>query len=439
MTAPLRRVLFLTYYFPPSGGPGVQRALKFAKYFPEFGWQPTVLTVNPEDASYPDRDESLLDEIPPDVRVEPTRAWDPYAVYARLLGKTKSETVGVGSFGESGKSWKQQVAKWVRANLFIPDARVGWVPFAVNKGREILRATPHDALLTTGPPHSTHLAGLMLSRQFNLPWVADFRDPWTDIDFAHQLPTTWLARTVDAALERKVLRRASAVTVVSPTWKRGLEERVPGRYQVIWNGFDPADFPSAEAGEQQEQFYITYVGSLNAARNPEALWQALRTLGAPSQMPELRVRFIGSVDPSVLARAQSLGLESIIQIQPYVPHAEAVREMQQSSILLLLINDVPNQQGIIPGKVYEYLAAARPVLAIGPPAGDSAAVLSRTGGGQMIGYEDVEGVRAYVERHYAAWRAGAPLQGASRAAALQFSRRSQTGELALLLDELVKE
>lgn len=436
MPPPPRRVLFLTYYFPPSGGPGVQRALKFARYLPEFGWQPTVLTVRPEDASYPDMDETLMEEIPAHMRVERTKAWDPYAAYARMLGKAKRETVGVGFIGEGGESWKQRLAKWLRANVFLPDARTGWVPFAVRRGCALLDAVPHDAILTTGPPHSAHLAGLWLARQSGLPWIADFRDPWTDIDFAHQLPMTRLARRADAALEGSVLRRASAVTVVSPTWSRSLEARVPGRYEVIWNGFDPADFPPT-VSEQPDRFYITYAGNLNAARNPHALWKALAALDATSRMPQLKVRLIGTVDPSALAAARELGLGEIVETHPYVPHAEAIREMRRSSILLLLINDVPNQMGIIPGKVYEYMATGRPVLGIGPPGGDSAAVLDATSAGRMFAYGDVDGVRTFVEEHYAAWKEGKPRSGAGREAALRFSRRSQTGELAALLEELV--
>lgn len=431
----VKRVLFITYYFPPSGGPGVQRALKFAKYLPGFGWQPTVLTVRPEDAAYPDLDPTLVGEIPPDVRVERTRAWDPYALYARLQGKSKSETVGVGFLGEAEMDWKQRAARWIRANVFLPDARVGWVPFALHRGRALIEEGHFDALLTTGPPHSTHLAGLLLARRYGLPWLADFRDPWTDIDYAEALPMTTPARRVDAAMERAVLRKAARVTAVSPSMARRLAARVGARCVVVQNGFDPADFRGAPP-LLRPGFEVAYAGNMNDARNPEALWEALRRLGTPGALPEVRVRLIGNADPVVFRSAQRHGVADCVEVEGYVPHDEAVRRMRASAVLLLVINRVPGAEGIMTGKLYEYVASGRPVLGIGPPDGDAAAVLREAGAGEMFGYEDAAGVAAFLRRHYAAWSSGTPTFGATAAAAERYSRRSQSGQIARLLDEL---
>ena len=434
---PIRRLLLITYYFPPSGGSGVQRALKFAKYLPEAGWQPTVLTVRTGEALYPDLDPSLEREVPAALQVERTKAWDPYALYARLVGKEKSDVVSVGFTGTTQPGWKQKVARWIRANVFLPDARVGWVPFALRRGRELLEEGGYEAVFTTGPPHSAHLIGRFLAPRFKLPWVADFRDPWTEIDYADELPVTDVARWLDSALERSVLREASAVTVVTPSWRRDLERRVGARYQVICNGYDPADFTGEV--DPDPEFVVGYLGNLNEARSPTALWQALGEMEAAVHMPGLRVRFIGNVDPAALAGARRHGVEELVDVRPYVPHDEAVREMQRSSVLLLLINRAANRMGIIPGKVYEYVAAGRPVLGIGPPEGDAAAVLRDVGAGSMVDFEDVEGVKHFLIEKYQAWAEGRALSGASPEAAQAYSRKAQTGELAALLHKLADE
>ncbi len=428
------KVLLITYYFPPSGGPGVQRTLKFARYLPAFGWRPTVLTVRPEDAAYPDLDPTLAGELPSDVRAERTRAWDPYALYARLLGKEKSETVSVGFLGEAEVGWKERLARWIRANVFLPDARVGWTPFAIRRGLRLLREDAYDAIFTTGPPHSTHLIGWALARRTGVPWVADFRDLWTEIDYAHKLPTTALARRIDAALERSVLKAASTVTVVTPTWKRNLARHAEGRCEVIRNGFDPADF-EAGAPALDPAFTVAHLGNLNDARNPQALWQALKALKALAWQPPPRVRLIGNVDPVVMRAARARGVEALVEAEPYVPHAEAVRVMRRSALLLLMIDRVPHQEGRIPGKLYEYIASGRPVLGLGPPEGDAAQVLEEAGAGRMFAHDDAGGVVDFLQEHYAAWTAGTPRQGAAPEAAAPYSRRRQTQALADLLNK----
>ncbi len=436
MSGTHKRVLFLTYYFPPSGGPGVQRALKFVKYLPAFGWRPTVVTVRPQDASYPDLDPTLCEEIPVGLHVARTRAWDPYALYARLLGKSKGDTVGVGFLGESEVNWKHRLARWVRANLFLPDARVGWAPFAVACGERLLASDPFDAVVTTGPPHSVHLAGRALARRHRLPWLADFRDPWTGIDYYEMLPMTALAKKLDAALETMVLRDASAVTVVSDSMRRRLEGRARN-IQVIPNGFDPADFTN-DPVEPEPGFTLCYTGNLNEARNPVALWRALAALNAHEKMPDLRIRIVGNVDPAVLASAREYGVGGMVEAAPYAEHARAVRLMQGSTLLLLVINRVPGAGGITTGKLYEYVASGRPVLGIGPVAGDAAAVLRGAKAGCMFDYEDAAGVAELLKRQYHAWRSGAPEQGADEAAAALHSRRNQTRQLAALLDGMAQ-
>ena len=430
----MRRVLFVTYYFPPSGGPGVQRSLKFTKYLPEFGWMPTVLTVKPEDASYPDLDPDLGLEIPTGVEVSRTAAWDPYAMYARVLGREKQDVVTVGFLGEARTNARQRVARWIRANVFLPDARVGWVPFAVSRGRQLLRRYNHEAIVTTGPPHSSHLIGLILSSLHKKPWIVDLRDPWTGIDYSEDLPTSAPAHSLDAAMERTVLRRASAVTIISEAMRSQVIEgrRLP--IEVIENGFDPADFEGLQVSPRPDRFTLAHIGNLSAARNPTSLWKALRSMRASQTVPDLSLVLIGNVEPEVLAAAEANGVS--VDVLPYVPHETAVQRMCESTMLLLSINRVKSAPGIVTGKLYEYVASGRPVLGIGPPDGDAARILRDSGAGHMFAFDDSAGIGRYLQSAYHAWKSGRRLQGASEAAASLFSRRSQTKRLATLLDRI---
>ncbi|HET6568171.1 MAG TPA: glycosyltransferase [Rhodothermales bacterium] len=428
----MKRVLFLTYYFPPSGGSGVQRALKFAKYLPLYGWEPIVLTVSPKYASYPDLDQTMWRDVPEQLQVERTPAWDPYALYARLLRKPKEETVGVSFVGESQMNWKQKLARWLRANVFLPDARVGWMPFAIRKGRALLAKEPFDAVVSTGPPHSVHLAGRSLSRRFNIPWLADFRDPWTGSDFYDLLPLTPIARKLDQSLELRVLRDAAVVVAVSPSRVHALSRIFHREYEVVWNGFDPDDFQSTSP-VTTNAFEVTYAGNLNDARNPVALWRALQKMDAIHCFPQLRIRLIGHIDPAILESAREHGVERLVETSAYLPHDEVIGEMQRSVLLLLVINRVSGSEGIIPGKIYEYIASRRPVLGLGPVQGDAAAVLEEARSGKMFDWEDADGVAAMVEHHYTAWASGEPLSGADPGDLDRFSRKEQTHRLADLL------
>lgn len=432
----MKRLLFVTYYFPPSGGPGVQRSLKFVKYLPEFGWRPTVLTVRPESASWPDPDPDSVAEIPEGTLVERTGAWDPYALYARLKDREKQEVISVGFTGEDGAVPHRRFARWIRANLFLPDARVGWVPFATARARALMRQK-YDAVLTTGPPHSTHFTGLALRRTHGAPWLVDFRDPWTEIDFHADLPMTGLARALDALLERRVLRKADGFSVVSASMQRRFAQRGYAS-EVIENGFDPADFEESASSStvSGDAFVVAHVGNMNRTRNPEALWKALSVPETASDWPDLQCRFTGHVDSSVLASASAFCPGIRLDTLPYVPHRTAIERMRGAALLLLCINRVEGAEGIATGKLYEYLASGRPVLALGPADGDAARILQETGAGRMFDFDDTDGVRAFLRTHYEAWRAGSPLQGAPPDRIARYSRREQARQLAALLSGL---
>jgi len=433
-----RRVLVLTYYFPPSGGPGVQRMLKFVKYLPEVGWRPDVLTVR--EGAYPARDPTLRADVPDAVEVYRTRSWDPYQLYAWWTGQSRNDAVVQGSVEGEEVGWKQWVARWIRANVFVPDARVGWVPFAVLLGKALLEDQTYDAILTTGPPHSTHLAGALLQWMAATPWVADFRDPWTDINYYQELPHTHWAQRMDEALERMVLRRAQAVSTVSPSWRDLLRRKVRreagDRFHVIQNGYDESDLTRSEHAVETNIFSVTHVGSLYASRNPTGLWSALQRLREEGAVPDLRIRLVGLVDPPVREALRRHGLNDITEFVSYVPHEEAVAYMQQAGLLLLSIEDFPAATGMLTGKIYEYLATGRPVLGIGPSDGDAASLLQKTDGGALFERSDTESMASFVRRHYQAWVDGEPETGADPDTLQSYRRRSQSTILGQVLNEI---
>ncbi len=433
----LPRVLVVSYYFPPAGGPGVQRVLKTVRYLRDAGFEPVVLTV--EDGAFPSRDAALAGDVPDDVEVIRTRAPDPLRLYARLKGEG-SGSVPTGAV--EAETRLARLALWVRANLFLPDARVGWVPFAVAAGRRRLGQAaqledPFAAVVTSGPPHSVHLVGRQLQKT-GVPWLADFRDPWTAINFYHDLPMSRPARALDRRLERRVLQSADAVTTVSPTWARLLERQgglAAGSVEVVHNGIDEADLDAArDVSVRTDAFVLAHVGSLYATRNPTAVWQAIRRLRERGEVPDLVIRLVGKTDGSVRQSAQGTGAP--VEVEPYVTHADAVREQARAALLLLSIEPFPASDGMITGKLYEYLASGRPVLGVGPAGGDAAALLAETGGGTLCARDDPDGVADEILRQYRAWDAGEPLAGAPWDTVAPYTRSAQTERLADVLRQL---
>ena len=390
-----------------------------------------VITV--ADGAVPARDHSLLREVPEEAEVHTTGSFDPYQLYAWLTGKDASSAVKLGSLGQES-SWKETIASWLRANAFLPDARVGWVPFAAWRALQL--AGNADVLVTTGPPHSSHLAGWLVHRLTGLPWLADFRDPWMDINYYQELPQHPVAARVDAALERRVLRDASAVASVSPSWcsllgeKRGREGVV-----LIQNGFDPADIPD-EVEQDEHMFFLTHVGSLYASRNPAALWRALRQMDRREEALNLRVRLVGSVADEVWRSIDEHRVRHRIEHISYVPHEEAARLLCRGAMAFLSIERFPQDHGMITGKLYEYLGSGRPVVGLGPADGDAAALLRETGAGRIFDRSDTIGLYDYVLRAYRQWQTGTPLHGADMERLAPYTREAQTALLAETLDGL---
>jgi glycosyltransferase involved in cell wall biosynthesis len=434
----MKKFLLITYYWPPSGGGGVVRWLKMSRYFREFGWEPIIYT--PENGETPAYDESLLKEIPPGLETWKTPIWEPYSWYKRFLGRKSEDKVYSGFINEGKKeSLAQKISVFIRGNFFIPDARAFWIRPSIRFLVKKLKENPVEVIVSTGPPHSMHLIARAVSKESGIPWVADFRDPWTKIDFYKDLRLTAMADARHHYLEKRVLLEADRV--VAATWRTAEEfESICGRkdVEVITNGFDHADFASPEQVVLDEKFSIAHIGSMNKDRSPDALWQAIADLlkSHPDLQKHLHLRFIGPTDFSVKASLQRYGLENYAEFIPFVPHTEAVKYQQQSRVLLMVVNDAPDSQMRIPGKLYEYLAARRPILAIGIPESDSAKVLKMSRSGEMFHFGDQVGISSQLKTLYQHF-----LEGQDQVAPQgiqQFTRQYTAGEYAKLLERVRK-
>jgi glycosyltransferase involved in cell wall biosynthesis len=434
-----RKVLIISYYFPPSGGAGVQRVLKLVKYLPEFGWQPVVLTVR-EDADFPARDPSLLDEIPAATPVHRTRIFEPYGLYRKWTGRKKSDAIDiVTNAAAAGGSPAEKISRWVRATFFIPDARRFWKRPALAEAEKIIRSGPVDLILSSAPPYTCHLIGMALRERHRIPWIADFRDSWVGWLSA---PTRWsLPDGIDRRMERRVLTAADGLVCVSNGVRNDLMSRNPeisgDKWRLIPNGFDAADFEGMKTGPAEGRFVLTYAGSLYGKRNPAAFIEALESLFSerPEYGQKILFRFVGRLDPRYLDAFRRLG--DAFEHIPYVPHRASLEYLLSSSALLLIIDEAAAAASIVTGKIYEYLAARKPVLALAPD-GDAADLIRKLNAGKVVSPGDAEGVKTVMKEWVELWLAGRPIPCASAEAVRPFERRAQAGKMAAFFEEIAR-
>ncbi|UMB61657.1 glycosyl transferase family 1 [Lutibacter sp. A80] len=375
------KVLIITYYWPPAGGSGVQRWLKFVKYFRDFDVEPIVYTV--ENPKYPILDESLQSDVPKNIEVLKQPIFEPNSILS-FFGKKKSESAG---FLNQKPTFFGRILQYIRANYFIPDARKFWIKPSVKYLKKYISTHKVDAIITTGPPHSMHLIGLKLKQQLGVKWIADFRDPWTEIDYFHQLPLTKKAINKHHFLEQEVLLNADKVLVVGNTMNKNYA-KFSNNVVTITNGFDGEVLTSEN--NLDSKFTITHIGLMNADRNPKMLWDVLAEIISENTdfKNDFILKLIGKVDPSVVEVIANKKLQNNIEIVSYVSHNKVLEYQKKSQVLLLLLNNVPSAKGIITGKIFEYLMVNRPILAIAPVDGDLAEILNETNAGVVVDFED---------------------------------------------------
>jgi glycosyltransferase involved in cell wall biosynthesis len=389
----MNKVLIVSYYWPPSGGAGVQRWLKFSKYLPESGWDPIILTVDPTYATYPVTDYSLTEDLPSSVRVFTTPATNYFDIYK----KDKSRVPSAGFANNVDNTLKGKLLRFVRGNFFIPDPRRGWNKYAIKKACELIEKEDIRHVITTSPPHSTQLIGLKIKKRFpDIKWIADLRDPWTDIYYYNQFYPTVISKTIDLKYEKSVLKRADKIITVGITLKTLFSAKVKGvarKTEVITNGYDESDFKDVP-GFVPKRFTITYVGTLSDIYPIEGLIPALRDL--QSSQTEFILRFVGTVSEKTKRFLQSEIPENCIEFLPYVIHSEAIKYMMGSSLLILIIPLHQSNKSIITGKIFEYLATGKPILCLGPVEGDAAEIIGNCKAGKTFAYYDTIGISEFV-------------------------------------------
>lgn len=425
-----KRALIVTYYWPPAGGPGVQRWLQFVKYFREFGIEPVVYI--PENPHYPLLDESFASEVPSDIEILKHPIKEPYR-FAALFSKKKTKQISSGIISKQTPSVIEKLLLYVRGNYFIPDARIGWVNPSVTFLKNYLAENPVDVIVTTGPPHSLHLIGLKLKGTVKIPWVADFRDPWTTIHYHKSLRLTAASERKHKELEVQVLQSADRVVVTSPTTKKEFELITESPIVVITNGY--GEIKQVEK-KLDSAFSIAHIGSLLSERNPEVLWKVLSEIASKDEVfkQDLKIKFSGAVSEEVLASINSFQLKDNLEMFGYVSHDEALQLQHNAQLLLLVEMNKPETRSIIPGKLFEYLAARRPILALGPQGSDMAAIILETRSGHFFGYQEAELLKEQILRYYTFYKEGRLQLDTSDIQ--QFSRRELTHKMAQLLCEL---
>lgn len=395
----MKRVLIVTYYWPPGGGSGVQRWLKFSRYLPEFGWEPVIFTVdNPQ---YQLSDKSLESETLPGIEVHRLKAFDPNDFYNQWFGKSIGKP-NVGFTSSKKESMAFKLVKWIRGNWFIPDSRIFWVRPATKRIKQILTEKKYDAIITTGPPHSLHLIGKKVADSTGIRWIADFRDPWTEIYYFNEMRPSVRSRKKHMRLEREVLSCANEIVVVGETMKKMFAEHTDKPIHVITNGYDQEDYASiAEKHKYSSStFIISHIGVMSPTQNPYSLWIAIQEL--MKEVPRFSEKFLlkltGEVDHGILQQAKDAGLEKHLIHTTYQPHKKAIEAQIEADLLLLSINKVANSEYLLTGKLFEYLGAERPILCIGPPNGDAAMILSETQTGKTFHFDDVTGIKEFIKK-----------------------------------------
>ncbi|TMM57024.1 glycosyltransferase family 4 protein [Maribacter algarum] len=378
----MRKVLVITYYWPPAGGPGVQRWLKFVKYLRDFGVEPVVYI--PENPNYPIIDDTFEDEIPEDITIYKHRIFEPYRI-ASIFSKKKTKRISSGIIQTKNQSILEKIMLWVRGNFFIPDARKYWVRPSVKFLYDVLEKDQIDTVITTGPPHSVHLIGYHLKEFKKIKWIADFRDPWTSIGYHKKLKLTSMAQNRHKELEQLVLTKANKIVVTSETTRKEFQAITRQPIEVITNGFDSIVTRKVVL---DEKFTISHIGSMLTGRNPKNLWKVIAELIAENSAfkESVRLQFLGVLSDDVLQTLKKSGLENYVDVLGYVSHEEAIQHQQKSQVLLLVEIDSEETKGIIPGKLFEYMAAERPVLGVGPIGWEVAHMVAFTKTGAIFEY-----------------------------------------------------
>ncbi len=393
----MKKVLIITYYWPPSGGAGVQRWLRFVKNLRDFGYEPIVYTV--DNPNYALLDEGLEKQIPKGVKIYRNKILEPNSLFS---SKKKGKVYQIQQQKGDKRSLIQKLSWFIRGNFFIPDARFLWVRPSIRFLSKILQEEKVDLIVSTGPPHSLHLIAEGLKNKFNLPWVADFRDPWTSMDYLDEMYLTKWARKKHAKLEEKVIKTADKIVVVGKTMFNEFKDNYGVESEIIYNGYEDSSQVKVEIS-LDEKFTITHIGSFLKNRNCNDLWEVLSELIAENKQfrEQLEIKLIGNVDPVVIESLSKNKLNDNLNLIPYVPYEETQKFLLNAQVLLLPIDRIHNAEFVLTGKLFEYLKSSRPILLVGPTKGDAADIILKCNAGYCCDFDDKEKIKEQVLKMFA--------------------------------------
>lgn len=423
-----KKLLIITYYWPPAGGPGVQRWLKFVKYLPDFNVQPIVYI--PENPTYPIIDNGLQSEVSEKAIILKNKITEPYG-FASFFGKNKTKKISSGIIPNQKKqSFLEKTLLWVRGNIFIPDARFLWVKPSVKYLKKYIEENQIDTIVTSGPPHSLHLIGLQLKKELNVKWFADFRDPWTTIGYHKALKLSSSAEKKHKALEKEVLTTADTIIVTSKTTKTEFQAITSQPIEVITNGYDVEKVTKQPL---DEKFTLAHIGSFLSERNPRILWKVLKELikENPDFRRDFQLKLIGAVSQEVLDTISEFRLNDFVLNLGYVSHQEAVEHQRKSQVLLLIEINSNDTKSIIPGKLFEYMVSERPIIALGPEGSDFSEIITTTNTGVFFLYDELEPLKELLLKYYNLY--AAQNLKVHAVGLQQFSRKSLTEKLSKLI------
>ncbi|MCX7876398.1 MAG: hypothetical protein N2321_09575 [Melioribacteraceae bacterium] len=431
----MKKVLFITYYWPPAGGIAVHRNLKFVKYLREFGYEPIVHTA--DDAEYPVLDENNFKDVPENLKVIKTKIWEPFNLFKLITGKKKEERIHNVFLEEEKPTFAHKLGIWIRGNIFIPDARKFWIRPSVTNLKKYLNENKVDLLFTNGPPQTNHMIAYKLKKKFNIPWHADFQDPWTQVDYFPQLMLNPVSLKIHKMMEQRVFKYADKVTICSETWKKDLESIGAKDVGVIVWGYDENDFNNINV-PLSDKFKLSHYGSLGPDRNAKTLWKALSIIKKENSdfANQLEIELAGFIGHAILDELNSLGLKENLKLLDHISRKETIEKMYSSQVLLLILNDMPNVNGRLPGKLFEYLATRRPILVIGPNESDASKIVENANAGLTCNFNDLETTIKTIRLLFEKYKQGKLTSNQTDIS--QYSNRNLTKKLASYFDEIIR-
>ena len=437
MSKSIKKVLLINYYWPPSGGPAVQRWVDFARLLLKENIQTTVVTIDEKVATFPLLDDSLNEKVPDKIAVHKTDTSELFWLYKKVTGKKSVKPVGLSN--EKKEGFKQKVAKFIRGNLFLPDPRRGWGKHAYAKAKELLLSEEYTCVITAGPPQSTHLVGLKLKKELGVNWIADFHDEWTDHWVLKQFYRTALANYFDRLLEKKVLNSADVVLSHCQAAKELLEskisEKVKHKFRIIYMGYDEDYFQNITQ-KQSNEFKIVYTGTIGKSYHPETFFKALRKVISKFNHLTIKFVFAGMMASEIQHSIKEIGVEQYIENLGYISHEEAIEVLKSGNLLLLMNPIFDGEQRILPGKLFEYLAVKTPVLNLASPDGQSAQIINKSHAGKSFAHHSEKEIEEYLEKQINSWEENNRITHLNENDISIYSRQFAVEQLREIIDKM---